>query len=93
MSKKIIAKISDGRRTYSEKIDLEEQKEIEMEERGYFNEEEYIPLVAFHMSDISRLNGVHFIFGWLECFMQSDDVPMWVRESDELMVSVDSCEE
>lgn len=90
MSKKVIAKISNGRKTYSEKIDLEEQKEIEGEN---FNEEKYIPLKAFPMSEISMLNGVHFIFGWWECFMQSDDVPMWVVEAEELMVSVDSCEE
>lgn len=96
MSRKVIAKISDGRKTYSEAIDIEEEKELWLKEGwGDFNEEEYIPLKAFPMSEISMLNGVHFIFGWWECFMQSDDVPMWIRETDadKLIMTVDPCEE
>jgi hypothetical protein len=35
---------------------------------------------------LARLNGKHFIFGWLECFAQSDKMTDWMRESKCLLV-------
>lgn len=43
------------------------------------------------VSEIKQFNGVHFIFGWFECFIQSDNVPQWIWETDknELFISVE----
>lgn len=77
MSQRLV-KVSDRRRTYSEVID-DDEGEFELGD----------PIPPFRASEISSFNGKHFIFGWWECFLQSDDVPMWIREADDLLLSVE----
>lgn len=74
--------VSTPRQGYIERIDLEEYDLLD--EPMSFTK----PLRPFKASSIDQFNGNHFIFGWFECFSQSDDVPMWLREatSDELTI-------
>jgi len=30
----------------------------------------------------------HFIFGWMECFSQGDNVPTWMYDAKELTIEV-----
>lgn len=52
---------------------------------------EYTRPVCFNAKEIDQFNqpgGYHFIFGWWECFCQSDDVPGWMHEADSLTIEV-----
>lgn len=70
------ASIHVGGRTYSEVLDMEEERE-------YFDESEWVgkkvdwetytrPVTTRDMDD---LNGNHLLFGWLESIFQSDRSP------------------
>ena len=60
---------------YSEEIDYDEY------ELDRFSADQLRSLDKFDSTDIDQYNGNHFIFGWWECFGQSDNVPMWMVES------------
>lgn len=64
----------DGKHSYSYRNDLDEYE-------GYEGEE-LRPLNSFDISNINQYNGNHFIFGWWECFTQSDEIPYWMRENE-----------
>ena len=99
--KQIIVEITNGKQTYSEDV-YEEEKEYwnEISTNGANKELEgktfewwTRPLKKFKMIDSEKYNtkndNAHFIFGFLECFGQSDDVPEWMMEnSNELWVEV-----
>lgn len=66
---KTIIKISDGKRTYSEDV-TDESREISE-----------ISKMPFTTENIEKYKD-HYIFGWCECFLQSDDVPSWMYENE-----------
>ena len=77
---------SDGKKRYTETIDPKSD-----EWGDYFDDKdsEYTrTLSRFSHRDIGQYNegAGHFIFGWMESFVQSDEVPMWMRESSELFI-------
>jgi hypothetical protein len=39
---------------------------------------------------IDSFNGNHFIYGWLECFIQSDDFQSWMLDSEKITVEVEN---
>jgi hypothetical protein len=63
-----------GKRSYTERIDPEDHE-------GYSGDE-LRALEQFNAGDIDQYNGNHYIFGWWECFTQSDDVPSWMHDSE-----------
>jgi hypothetical protein len=77
--------ISNGKQTYSEIMNDEEIEQYSVEECR--------KLDAFPMSDVYKYNGNHFVYGWWESFMQSDDVPMWIYaaeiDPDSLIMTVE----
>jgi len=53
--------------------------------------EEYTRDISFNWNkeNMYNLNGNHFIFGWLECFEQLDDIVVrWMYKPETLFVSV-----
>lgn len=95
---KISVTIRAGKRSYIEEIDMEVQKEMwnEWTTNGANPDLEKMTFEDFHRPikfiwkdrKEDQYNGNHFIYGWLECFCQSDDVPEWMRESKEMEVEV-----
>ena len=84
----VIISSSDGKKKYTETIDPKDK-----EWDDYFDDKtpEFTrPLSKFSHKDIGQYNedGGHFIFGWMETFCQSDEVPMWMREADGLFIEV-----
>ena len=71
--------VSCNNKKYTEEVDAQDyfDEEEEEETEGYFS-----PLKKFHSKEISKYNGRHFIFGWWECFVQSDDFPLWLHDGD-----------
>jgi tRNA(Ile)-lysidine synthase TilS/MesJ len=68
--------VSCNNKKYTEEVDAQDYFDEEEEEvEGYFS-----PLKKFHLKEISKYNGRHFIFGWWECFVQSDDFPLWLHD-------------
>lgn len=48
--------------------------------------DEWIREVIIKHRDIDQLNGKHFLYGWVESFLQSDDVPAWVWDAKDLVI-------
>ena len=74
----------DGKRRYTETIDPK------AEEWGdFFNDKDSDftrSLSRFSHKDIGPFNDNHFIFGWMESFIQSDNVPLWMHDSTGLFI-------
>lgn len=100
--KKIIVRITDGKHTYEEDV-TEDQKEYygEISTNGANPEMNDVsfeqwtrPVKENLMEDNSldkyntRDKSCHFIFGWMECFSQGDDVPEWMHDAKELTIEV-----
>jgi hypothetical protein len=94
MSERIIVKITDGKRTYSEDV-TEEQKESfeEYSTNGanpwmtdFDNYTRALPEFDMEATILEEYNTTdekaHFIFGWCECFFQTDDAPGWMYGPD-----------
>ena len=94
---KVIVKITDGIHTYTEDV-TEDQKESfeECSTNGanpwLNNFKRYTrSLIEFELKTklIEQYNttdkNAHFIFGWCECFFQSDNAPNWMYESEECL--------
>lgn len=92
----VTVEITDGRRTYSEKLDMKEEKEKWNEwvtnganphlEKMKF--EHYYRPIKCTFDTIEKYNGDHFIFGWHECFIQSDDISGWMYDAKKLKITV-----
>jgi len=63
-------------------------KEYDVEELLQLRPHEFRDLKPFPGTDIGKYTD-HHVFGWFECFIQGDNVPLWVREcsSEKLMIS------
>lgn len=95
---KVIVKVSAGKRSYSEDV-TDEQKEYfqeistnganpKMEDKTL---EWWVRPIKCKASEVDKYNSgddSHFIFGWFECFAQSDNVPQWVYDAEELELEV-----
>lgn len=98
----IIIILREGNRKYSETISGCEYREVqehfcECQTNGAnphlenMTFEEFTrPLEPFKStrSGLEQYNGNHYIYGWMECFSQSDEVPFWIQESTELTIEV-----
>lgn len=91
--------IKSNKRTFSDEIDLQEEK-------LHFNEcvsnganphlekitfEHYIRPIKGRLNDLDKYNQLnseaHFIFGYFECLFQSDNCPQWISKDDEFEVA------
>lgn len=96
---KVIAKITNGIQSYSEDV-TDGQKEYfktistnganpDVENKTF---EWWVRPIKSNASDLEKYNkrdgNGHFIFGWFECLAQSDDVPQWMYDADELEIEV-----
>jgi hypothetical protein len=98
--------ITDGKRTYSEDVTEEQRESFEECSTNGANPwltdfDRYtrsLPEFELKTKLIERYNtrdeDAHFIFGWCECFFQSDDVPGWMYDPDvRLKIEVKNTEE
>lgn len=98
---KIIVKVTDGKRTYIEDV-TEDCKEYwnEVSTNGANSwltdfKRDHRPIketLKNGIKDLDKYNtqdeNSHFIYGWWECFMQSDNIPMWMYEAEILELEV-----
>lgn len=89
---RIIVKLTDGKRWYSEDVTEEEKSRWESVSTNnpdltsfedwtrHMKEENFI--------NLDNYNGNHFVFGWLEAFAQSDNIPHWIMEAKSLTIEV-----
>jgi len=89
---KIIVSITDGKRTYSEDVTEEEKESFEECSKNGANPwlnnfDRYtreLPEFELRTDLLAKYNTkneeAHFIFGWYECFFQSDDVSGWMYD-------------
>jgi hypothetical protein len=96
---KVTVKLTVGKRSYSEDV-TDEQKEYfqGISTNGANKDIEgktfdwWIRPITSKASDLEKYNtrdsNQHFIFGWFEGFIQSDNVPMWIYEAEEIDVEV-----
>lgn len=99
---KVLVRITDGKRTYEENVTEEEQKyfkEIstnganpEIEKMSFEHWTRPIKEDLMDNQSLDKYNtcdqNAHFIFGWMECFSQSDNVPQWIYEAKHLSIEV-----
>ena len=97
---KIIVSITDGKKTYSEDVTEEQEEDFrsfpavlrnkKITFETWNRELKPFPFTTAEMDKFNtRDENSHFIYGWAECFGQSDDVPMWMSCDDvELITSV-----
>jgi hypothetical protein len=76
---KILVKITDGKRTYIEDVTetmMEANKDWGLD-MSHFRPIQTTPmeLDKFNKTD----ENAHFIYGWVEGFLQSDEVPDWMN--------------
>ena len=77
------------------------QEDVTEEAREYFDEcvsnganshlmklgwDEWTKEIIIRHREMDELNGKHFLFGWLESFFQSDNVPSWMWETKDLII-------
>lgn len=91
---KIMVRITDGKRTYIEDVTEEEKESFELYSANGWNSGETdfkrytrsLPEFNLETNLLEKYNTVdgnaHFIFGWCERFLQSDDVPGWMYDPD-----------
>lgn len=92
----ITVEITNGKKTYSEKLDMKKEKEEwnEWTTNGANPHLEKITFDYYHrpitcnFDSIEKYNGNHFIFGWHESFIQSDDVSGWMYDAKKLTITV-----
>jgi len=82
---KILVKVRDERYTHIEDVTWDYNDE---------NKEYTRELSEFEATDknISKFNGNHFIFGYMECLAQSDYCPPWLYEAEKSWISVEHIE-
>jgi len=96
---KITVKVTVGKRSLLEDV-TDEQKEYfkEISTNGANKDVEgrdfdwWTRPINSKASDLEKYNtndeNAHFIYGWFEGFVQSDNVPMWVYEAEEMDIEV-----
>ena len=90
---RLFVEITKGKRAYKE--------DVTEEAREYFDEcvsnganshlmklgwDEWTKEIIIIHREMDELNGKHFLFGWLESFFQSDNVPSWMWETKDLII-------
>ena len=97
---RLAVQITDERRTYSETIwgdDLADMIDyfVELKTNGANPDlkdtswkEWTRSLPKFELKNIEQYNSNHFVYGWIESFQQSDSVPTWIRNAENLWVEV-----
>lgn len=96
---RLLVSMTDGKNSYTEEV-FEDILTYYCEIVGN-GANEYMCNVSFKhftreieidVNDLKKFNvrdeDAHFIFGWVESFDQSDDVPSWIRNSPNITVSV-----
>jgi len=83
---RLFVEITKGKRAYKE--------DVTEEAREYFDEcvsnganshlmklgwDEWTKEIIVNEKELSDLNGRHFLYGWIESFMQSDECPNWIN--------------
>lgn len=96
---KVIVKITEGKHSYSEDV-TDAQKEYfkEISTNGANKDVEHKTFdwwtrpITTKATDLNKYNtrdeNAHFIFGWFECFSQSDNVPQWAYLAQDLDIEV-----
>ena len=99
---KVLVKITDGKRAYSENVTDEQKEHFDecqsnganswLEKMTFEHYTRPIKESIMERNSLDKYNetdeNAHFVFGWMECFSQGDDVPEWVREAKELWIEV-----
>ena len=102
MKDKITVTIRDDKHEYSEIIKDEDfnnlMEEFEECKRNGANPllsnltfKEYTKTVTdltFNSKRMAELNGIHFIYGWIESFFQSKDIMEWMSLNDNIKIDV-----
>ncbi len=87
---KILVKLSCGKRSYVENVSdeiAEAWKNIddkELIEKGYRNWVRKLK-IDFIPSELDKYNGNHFVFGWIENFSQSENIPVWMQDDEQTL--------
>jgi hypothetical protein len=84
---KILVKITNGKKTYIEDVtdSMTEANKDWQEDMSFFRP---VKCKLSNIGDFNNKENGNFIYGWIEGFMQSDDVPQWIWESDDLDIYV-----
>jgi hypothetical protein len=83
---KLMAKITDGKVSYSEAIDTTEEEYLDL----FIENPDFFKEIEIGSNDIERINGTHFLYGWFESIQQSDETPLFVRfKAPELTLSME----
>ena len=69
---KILVKITNGKKTYIEDV-------TETVEHMDENETGPVKCNLKNIPDFNHRDNYHFIYGWVEGFLQSDEVPDWMN--------------
>lgn len=99
---KIIVRITNGKQTYEEDVTNEIKEHflecisnggnpwLEKMDIDYYTRPIKENLMVSHSLDKYNKadENAHFIFGWMECFSQSDNVPEWMWNSKEIFIEV-----
>ena len=84
---KVVVRV--GEHTYSEEIDMDAERKgwDRLMANGANPELAVVGFEKYHRplkktmrswADFEELNGNHFVYGWFECFTQSENVPAWL---------------
>lgn len=84
---RLIISIAKGKREYKEDVTEEASEHFEecvsnganphLVKLGW---DEWTKETIVSKKEIDGLNGKHFLYGWIESFMQSDDYPRWIDD-------------
>ena len=86
-----------NKKSYSEDVTDEERENWEAIFTNGVNSylttfENYVRPIKCDVTDLHKYNksdiNNHFIFGWFESFTQSDNVPQWMLEAENLVIEV-----
>lgn len=100
MARKIFVQIRDDKREYAETIEGEDLSSLEADfaecqgsganpqlEKLTFNEwTKTITCLFLNEDEFKSLNGTHFIYGWVENFLQSENVMPWMLKAEKLRI-------
>ena len=83
---RLIVSITRGKREYKEDVTEEAREDFDecvsnganphLVKLGW---EEWTKEIIVNEKELSDLNGRHFLYGWIESFMQSDECPNWIN--------------
>ena len=86
---RLIVSITRGKREYKEDVTEEAREDFDecvsnganphLVKLGW---EEWTKEIIVNEKELNDLNGRHFLYGWIESFMQSDECPNWIHRFD-----------